>query len=142
MIRTLSAAAVALALAAVPAHAAAVPEGLWSVSGGKAQVRIAACGGSVCATLVGLAKPNDRQGRPKVDKRNPDPAKRGRPVIGLSLLSGMTPQGAGWTGRFYNPDDGETYAGSLAPAPDGTLRLKGCVLGGLLCKTQVLTRAG
>jgi uncharacterized protein (DUF2147 family) len=122
------------------AQAATVPEGVWSLPKGKATIRIASCGESVCATLVGLRKPLDKQGRPKVDKRNPDRAKRDRPVIGLSLLSGMTPSGEGWKGTFYNPDDGETYAGTLAPAGDGTLKLKGCVLGGLLCKTQVLTR--
>lgn len=132
----------ALAFAGAPASAAPVPEGVWTMPKGKATVRIAACGETLCATLVALRKPNDKQGRPKTDKRNPDPAKRDRPVVGLSLLSGMVPDGEGWAGRFYNPDDGETYAGTLAPAPDGTLRLKGCVLGGLICKTQVLTRAG
>ncbi len=122
------------------AQAATVPEGVWSLPKGKATVRITSCGDGVCATLVGLGKPLDKQGRPKVDKRNPDRAKRDRPVIGLSLLQGMAPSGEGWAGTFYNPDDGKTYAGSLAPAGDGTLKLKGCVLGGLLCKTQVLTR--
>lgn len=141
MIRHLILAA-ALLSAGSPAHAASAPEGVWQTDGGKARVRITACGDSVCATLVGLRKPNDKQGRPKTDRRNPDPAKRSRPVIGLSLLSSMRPDGEGWTGKFYNPDDGETYAGSLASGPNGTLRLKGCVLGGLLCKTQVLTRVG
>lgn len=139
MIRSLTAAALVLGLASAAA-AATAPDGIYATPGGKAQVKISPCGAAVCATLVGLRKPNDKQGRPKVDKHNPDPDKRSRPVIGLSLLSGMAPDGAGWSGRFYNPDDGETYAGALSSGPNGTLRLKGCVLGGLICKTQVLTR--
>lgn len=142
MIRSFAAATAALFLIASSAQAAPAPDGVYATPGGKAQVRIAACGPAVCATLVGLRKPNDKQGRPKTDKHNPDPGKRSRPVIGLSLLSGMAPDGPGWSGRFYNPDDGATYAGSLRSGPNDTLRLKGCVLGGLICKTQVLTRVG
>jgi len=139
LVATLLAAGVSLASLA-GAHAATVPEGVWSLPKGKATVRITSCGEGVCATLVGLRKPLDKEGRPKVDSRNPDRAKRDRPVIGLSLLQGMAPSGDGWAGTFYNPDDGKTYAGTLAPAGDGALKLKGCVLGGLICKTQVLTR--
>ncbi|MFD1702229.1 DUF2147 domain-containing protein [Methylopila henanensis] len=139
MIR-LAALAFASLVTAASAQATPVPEGLWSLSKGKVQVRIVACGEALCATVAGLAKPNDKQGRPKVDKRNPNPALRERRVIGISLLSGMKADAGGWSGNFYNPDDGETYAGRIEQGGDGKLRLKGCVLGGLICKTQVLTR--
>jgi len=131
--------ACAIALLAVPAMASPVPAGLWRLDGGKAQVRISDCGGSLCATLAGLRKPNDKAGRPKRDKLNPDPALRGRPVIGLSLVTGMRFDGARWTGRFYNPDDGRTYAGSITARGSSRLDLKGCFIG-LLCKTRALTK--
>lgn len=132
-------AAAILALGA-SAHAAPSPEGLWRMSSGKASVRISACGASYCATLAGLRKPNDKQGRPKRDRKNPNPALRDRPVVGVTLVSGLTPGPAGWTGRFYNPDDGRTYAGSVSADGPDRLKLRGCVLG-LLCKTQTLVRA-
>lgn len=131
--------AAALALAATPALSATVPSGLWRLDGGKAQVRISDCGGSLCATLAGLAKPNDKQGRPKRDKRNPNAALRDRPVIGVALVSGMRFEGGQWSGRFYNPDDGRSYAGRITERGPDRLELKGCVIG-LLCKTQALTR--
>jgi uncharacterized protein (DUF2147 family) len=131
--------AAALVLAATPALAAPVPSGLWRLDSGKAQVRISDCGGSLCATLAGLAKPNDKEGRPKRDKRNPDAALRDRPVIGVALVSGMRFDGEEWSGRFYNPDDGRTYAGRITQRSADRLEIKGCVIG-LLCKTQALTR--
>ena len=134
---------IAAALLLAPAASAApspVPAGLWSMPNGKATVRIFECGGSLCATLVGLKKPNDKKGRPKVDKKNPNPALRRRPVVGLALVSGMTREGDAWAGRFYNPDDGQTYLGRILVEGPNRLALKGCVLGGWLCKTQALTR--
>lgn len=139
MMKTRSLVAALALLSSSPALAAPVPSGLWSLSNGKAQIRIADCGGSLCATLTGLRKPNAKDGRPKRDKYNPDPALRDRPVIGLALVSGMRFDGDVWTGRFYNPDDGRTYAGRIFADGPNRLRLKGCVVG-LLCKTQSLTR--
>ncbi|MGA0531928.1 DUF2147 domain-containing protein [Hansschlegelia sp. KR7-227] len=137
MIRAFFAAAAVVALAA-PVFAAPAPTGVWSMPNGKAQVRIADCGGALCATLVALKKPTDKQGRPKVDKHNPNPALRSRPVIGVSLVRAR-PDGADWAGDFYNPDDGRTYAGRIMADGADRLKLRGCVLG-LVCKTQVLTR--
>jgi uncharacterized protein (DUF2147 family) len=131
--------AVVLALAAGHVRAAPVPEGVWSTPGGKATIRISACGPNLCATLIGLRKPNDKAGRPKVDKRNPDRSLRSRPVIGLPLARGMRPDGGGWRGEVYNPDDGRTYAGRIERAGDGALRLRGCALK-VLCQTQRLAR--
>lgn len=133
-------AAAVLTLAVTPVFAAPVPDGVWSTEGGKAQIRIFACGDGLCATLAGLRKPHDKQGRPKLDKRNPDGAQRGRPVIGVSLVRGMTPDGEGWTGSVYNPDDGRTYSGRIEIAGADSLRLRGCALG-VLCRTQILKRS-
>lgn len=140
MIRT-AFAALALALScAAPAAAASSLEGLWDMQNGKAQVRIESCSSGLCGTLASMREPNDANGRPKLDKNNPDPSLRGKPVVGLSLLSGMKPDGADWAGNIYNPEDGETYVGRIVVSGADTLQLKGCVLGGLLCKTRLLTR--
>jgi len=42
--------------------------GIWKLSSGKVTVRIMPCGPSLCGAIVGLAKPLDKKGRPKVDK--------------------------------------------------------------------------
>jgi uncharacterized protein (DUF2147 family) len=118
---------------------AADPTGTWIMSNGKFTVRVSQCGAALCGTLVALKKPLDKQGRPKVDKDNPNPALRKRPLIGLALLSGMRPKGANkWTGSIYNPDDGRTYSATMTLSGNA-MKVKGCALG-LFCKSLRFAR--
>lgn len=126
--------------AAGPAQADEEPYGVWRMSNGKVTVKVSDCGGKLCATIVGLKNPISKiDGKPKVDRENPDPALRKRPVIGLSILIGMKPSGNGkWSGAIYNPDDGNTYSATMK-LDGGTMRVKGCVIG-VLCKTNDFVR--
>jgi len=123
---------------------AADPNGTWLTEGGEATVRIANCGAELCGTIVALKEPNDpATGRPKTDKYNADAGKRSRPVIGVLIVFGMKPSGTAdkWSGQVYNAEDGKTYSGSLTMQSARSLKLEGCVLGGLICKGQIWTRA-
>jgi uncharacterized protein (DUF2147 family) len=136
-------AATLLGLATAGPALAADPAGIWLTEGGKAQVRIAPCGGALCGAIVSLKEPNDPEtGRPKVDKNNADAAKRSRPMIGVQTVLGMKPSSTPdkWTGNVYNAEDGKTYSGSLTVTGASSLALEGCVLGGLICKSQSWTR--
>src|SRR6185437_1405720 len=90
-----------------------------------------------------LGEPIDpTTGRPKTDKHNPDPAKRGRPLIGMRVAQGLAPSGPNeWSGVIYNADDGHTYQAHVKVPNAGTLRLQGCVMN-VLCKTHTWTRSG
>src|SRR3982751_814008 len=80
--------------------------GVWKLNSGKVTVRIMPCGPSLCGAIVGLAKPLDKKGRPKVDKKNPDESLRNRPLMGLPILANMKPAGENrWQGTIYNADD-------------------------------------
>ncbi|GLK75740.1 hypothetical protein GCM10008171_09940 [Methylopila jiangsuensis] len=131
----LAALAALLILGAGPASAD--PAGQWTTP--KARVKISDCGGGLCATVIALNEPNDADGQPKVDRNNPDKAKQNRPIIGLSILTGMKPSGDQWLGRIYNPEDGRTYK-AYVTEQGGALKVQGCALGGLVCKTQVWKR--
>jgi uncharacterized protein (DUF2147 family) len=124
---------------ALPSSAAS-PEGTWSMSNGKVTVKVSNCGSNLCARIVGLAEPISKiDGKPKVDRENPDPGKRKRPLMGLSILIGMKPAGDGeWKGAIYNPDDGKTYSATVRHSGN-TMKVKGCVAG-ILCKTNTFTR--
>ena len=126
-----------------PAVNAADPSGTWLTDGGKARVRIAACGPALCGAIIGLKEPNDpATGKPKTDKNNADAGKRGRPMVGVQIVLGMKPNGSDkWAGQVYNADDGKTYTGYLTLNGASTLKLEGCALGGLVCKAQTWTRA-
>src|SRR5436853_2938192 len=107
--------AIAAALLAAPAaraQGATDPSGIWLTQAGDARVRVSKCGGGICGVIVWLREPIDAAtGRPQIDDKNPNPALKTRPVIGLPLFSGMRPSGPNkWSGQIYNADDGGTYA--------------------------------
>jgi len=114
--------------------------GLWRMQNGKVTVRVVDCGGTICGTIAGLKEPISKiDGKPKVDRENPDPSKRTRPLMGLPVLGGMKPTGDGqWKGTIYNPDDGNTYSATVTMKGD-VMKVKGCVAG-FLCKTNVFAK--
>ncbi|HYA05107.1 MAG TPA: DUF2147 domain-containing protein [Xanthobacteraceae bacterium] len=117
--------------------------GNWFTSDGKGKVHIVNCGGAICGSLVWLQEPNDPDtGKPKLDKHNADASKQSRPLLGIPIVLNMKPSGTPdkWDGDVYNAEDGRTYSGSFALTGANTAELKGCVLGGLICKAQTWTR--
>ena len=75
--------------------------GVWMLDSGKVTVRIAPCGSELCGSIVGLAKPLNKEGKPKVDKKNPDESLRSRPLMGLTILANMKPSGDNkWKGKI------------------------------------------
>ncbi|HXW40092.1 MAG TPA: DUF2147 domain-containing protein [Xanthobacteraceae bacterium] len=117
--------------------------GNWFTSDGKGKVHIVNCGGAICGSLVWLQEPNDPDtGKPKLDKHNTDASKQSRPLLGIPIVLNMKPSGTPdkWDGDVYNAEDGRTYSGSFALTGANTAELKGCVLGGLICKAQTWTR--
>lgn len=129
-------AALAMLLVVTPAkaqNAAGGPDGIWLTQAGDAKIRVSRCGGGICGVIVWLKEPIDTMtGKPQIDDKNPNPALTKRPIIGLSLFSGMRPSGPNrWSGQIYNADDGKTYASNVSVAGPATLKVEGCV--GTLC---------
>ena len=77
-----------------------------------------------------------------VDAKNPDPALRSRPLLGLTVLQDLRQTGEGiWEdGKIYNPDDGKEYQARMSIQEDGTLHVRAYVVLEVLGKTQVMTR--
>lgn len=132
-----------LCLAAATPACAADPHGNWLTENGRATVAIVDCGGALCGKIIALKEPNDpATGKPKADSNNSDVAKRIRPLIGVQIVIDMKRDSTAdkWRGQVYNAEDGNTYSGSITLVNAKTLNLKGCALGGLICKTQTWTR--
>jgi uncharacterized protein (DUF2147 family) len=137
--------AIAAALLAAPsarAQSAGEPTGVWLTQAGDARVKVSKCGGGICGVIVGLKDPIDpATGKPQVDDKNPNPALKRRPMIGLPLFTGMQASGRNkWSGQIYNADDGSSYASSVSVTGPDTLRVEGCV--GALCGGETWTRVG
>ncbi|MDE2375469.1 MAG: DUF2147 domain-containing protein [Hyphomicrobiales bacterium] len=135
--------ATAVALVLVGSARAADPIGTWLTGDKKGKVHIVNCGGAICGTLVWLAEPNDPEThRPKTDSHNSNASLQSRPLLGIPIVLNMKPDGGDkWEGKVYNAEDGGTYTGSFAMSGPNTAELKGCVMGGLICKGQTWTRA-
>lgn len=111
---------------------AADPAGFWLTETGSSRVRITPCGSGFCGTIVSAPGKG-------LDAKNPDPALRGRSVVGVQILDARHPQGGGYSGSLYNPNDGKTYSGSLKLTGPDTLEVSGCVMS-VFCKQQTWTR--
>ncbi|MGA8898723.1 DUF2147 domain-containing protein [Bradyrhizobium sp.] len=137
--------AIAALMALTPAKAqnaaAGSPDGVWLTQAGDAKIRVSRCSGGICGVIVWLKEPIDPlTGKPQVDDKNPNPARAKRPIIGLSLFSGMRPAGPNqWSGQIYNADDGKTYASKVSVTGPATLKVDGCV--GALCGSEDWSRS-
>lgn len=130
--------------AALPAAFATTEEalgGVWLTADGSTKVRIEACGAAKCGRIVWLREPTDPStGRPWLDAQNEAAELRGRPLLGVSLITDLKSSGEGvWSGSLYNPLDGKTYRGALRKIDDSHIELKGCVLA-VLCKDEIWTK--
>jgi len=133
------AAAVVAGVTIVPANAGD-PTGTWLIQDRTAKVRIVACGEAICGTVVWLSQPIDiGTGNPQTDKLNADPQMRNRPMLGVGIVLGMQRYGEEnkWLGRLYNPDDGNTYKGSIELIGATRLKVEGCIA--VFCQTEIWT---
>lgn len=121
------------ALAAAGGAQAQDVAGTWLTEAGTSRIRIAPCGVARCGTIVWTAAEVK-------DAQNPDPAQKTRNLVGVRMISDARPDGAAWTGRLYNPLDGRTYTGTMRLKGARELELSGCVLGGLICRSQTWSR--
>ncbi|MBN8669866.1 MAG: DUF2147 domain-containing protein [Chitinophagales bacterium] len=91
--------------------------------------------------MVWLKEPLEN-GKPKVDKENPDEKKRNTPLIGLILLRGLEKDGDKEydNGKIYDPKNGKTYSCKITHKGN-TLDLRGFVGISLIGRTSTWTLA-
>ena len=130
-------------LSATPVGAQSpTPVGVWLHANERIQVEIVSCGDRLCGNIVWFKWPNDAQGLPLVDLKNPNPALRERPLLGLAILSDLRRAGElTWEdGKIYNPDDGKDYRARMSIQRDGSLRVRAYVLLPLFGENQIWKR--
>jgi uncharacterized protein (DUF2147 family) len=103
-------------------------EGYWFNEEKSAKVQIYKARDNKFYGKVAWLKVPTRDGKPKMDVRNPDPNKRTNPIIGLVILKGFEKDGSKEydDGTIYDPKNGKTY--SCKMTLDGsTLDVRGYV---------------
>lgn len=122
--------------------------GAWHTEKDESVVEIFRCGEKLCGKIVWLKAPSYTDSRdgtigdPVIDRKNPDPALRNWPVLGLRILEGFTELGDNsWgNGTCYDPKSGNTYRGKMHLAAPDRLELRGFVGFILFGRTSVWTR--
>lgn len=116
--------------------------GTWLHQNKGVEIAITPCGDRLCGKIAWLKWPNDVFGDPLRDTKNPAPALRKRPLLGLTVLSGLRSSGdRKWEdGKIYNPIDGKNYLVELSMADDGTLQVFAYVFMPTIGKTETWTR--
>ena len=108
--------------------------GVWLNPENQSNVELYRCGEGLCAKIT---KVSDGQ---KTDDKNPDAAKRNRPIVGLVIMEGAKKSGANaWSGTLYNRADGKSYSGTVTVKAKNSLDLSGCVAL-VVCRTTTWTR--
>lgn len=120
-------AAIALMLAAGVAQADPA-EGLWQTQeddGAYAHVTMAPCGPAFCG---------------QISKTFKDGAEYQSPNLGKQIVIDMVPGGDGsYAGQVWRPSNNKIYTGKMSISGN-SMKLSGCVAGGLFCKSQSWTR--
>lgn len=114
----------------MPSDVAAV-SGLWANPRGSVRVHAGPCGAQLCGWVV-WASP-----KAVADATS----ESGRPLIGTQIFENFRHVEANrWQGTVLVPDIGRRFSGSLTLLGRDALKVKGCVLGGLFCRSQVWQR--
>jgi uncharacterized protein (DUF2147 family) len=129
----------AVPVAAVSSAAADVI-GTWINPRGTVKVRTGDCahddagkaGGGLCGWVVWAAPKAEADARDSGVTR----------LIGTELLRGYRSTGRGlYKGEVYVPDMGRTFYSTIEQRGANDLKISGCILGGLICRSQDWHRA-
>ena len=119
------------------------PAGTWLTEDGRAKIRLEHCGEGnekLCGFVAWMKDALNDKGQPRTDLKNPDPAKRSRPSLGLQIMAGLKPEDpTHFAGEIYNADDGKMYAVTVAIEKPAEVEIRGCLLR-FLCGSQTWAR--
>ncbi len=114
--------------------------GVWLTEEGTSKVEIYKCGEQYCGKIVWLQEP-ERDGKPRVDDKNPEERLRTQPLMGLVILRGFAYDDGDWTGgKIYDPKSGNDYTAKMKLEDENTLKLRGYVLVPLFGRTTTWKR--
>ncbi len=121
--------------------AAASPYGLWLTEKKGVIVDVYACGDSLCGRTVWLKKMNHKDGRERLDRKNPDVSLRDRHWCGIEVITGVKPVSATeWKGGdVYDPKTGQTFDFDMEQRGD-TMKVRGYLGIRALGKSETWTR--
>jgi len=132
------------ALCYSPAFADPREVGIWYDDTGKGAVKIEICTPTtLCGKIYWLKEPLNANGEAKIDRYNPEPSMRTRPICGLPVLGNLEQLAEGGfdNGWVYDPKEGKSYSVALELVAADTLKVTGYKGMRFLGKSFIWTRA-
>lgn len=97
--------------------------------GNVSKVKISKVAGGYRAQVIWLEKPNNPDGTPRTDKRNPDKAKRATHSDRIVLVEKVVYKDGVWGGgKIYDPTKGKTFKVEMRFKDAHTLAVTGSLL--------------
>ena len=127
----------AIATYAAMAFAAASPpaspiEGHWLNPQRTVLIRLAPCGEAMCGTVTWAAERAQHAAQKGADM-----------LVGARLLNDFRQTGNGqWRGTVFVADMDLRVGGKIQVVDDNRLKVSGCILKCMMCRSQVWTRSG
>ena len=104
----------------------------WINPYSNVKVETGDCGAKLCGWVVWATPEAEQEARDGGVQK----------LVGTELLQDYRPTGSNrWQGRVFVPDMGRTFYSTISQVEPSTLKISGCVFGGLICKSQLWHRA-
>lgn len=106
--------------------------GVWRNPKDNVRVEIRPCGDAACGTVI-WATPKAQAKARKAGTAS---------LVGTQVLKNLEldERRGVWRGKVFVPELNRNFTGLAEPVDAGRLLAKGCVIGGLLCKSQVWSK--
>jgi len=116
--------------------------GNWLNQDNDAKIEIYKEGNSFFGKLIWLKEPNEKDGSPKIDDKNPDENLRNRNLQGLVIVKNLKfdKKDKEWSGgKIYDPKSGKTYK-CFAKIDGENLNLRGYIGFSFIGRTATWSR--
>lgn len=123
-------------------YAQDITQGTWYNEEKTGKIQFFKQGDKINGKIVWLKEPNEN-GKPRVDKENPDAKLKTRPILGLMNLKNFKATGKGiWEdGEVYDPKNGKTYSCKMTLVSPTQLDVRGFIGISIIGRTSKFTKA-
>lgn len=116
--------------------------GKWVNATGEAHIQIYPNSGKYFGKIAWMKVPNNPDGKPRLDKNNPNTSLSQNPILGLLILKDFVFSDDIWEGgSIYDPKTGKTYSCKISPQGPDKINVRGFVGFSMLGRTESWTRA-
>ena len=119
-----------------------ITQGSWYNDEKTGKIQFFKQGDKIFGKIIWLKEPNEN-GKPKVDKENPDAKLKTRPLVGMVNLKNFVQKGNNtWEdGEVYDPTNGKTYSCKMTLASPTRLDVRGFIGISIIGRTSHFTKA-